>query len=246
MNPAMNDESKISNQYAEFITPAILEASENAFFTQFELYQHFAPHLHIDVCDGVFVPSLTIPYTAPQEYKPDFFHQLDLKAADAEVHLMVSDPHNIGCDFIRSGAKRIIAQWESFTSLDELHGVVDSWTSRGATVGLSILLPTDMQKLIDYVSADKNIVSIQVMSIDPIGAQGKLFDTRALARIKELRAHFPRLEISVDGSMNAQSIPTVLHAGATRTVVGSAVSKHQYPPEAYETLCLQVAKMMKY
>ncbi len=242
----MNDESKTLSQYAEAITPAILEASENAFFAQFELYQHFAPHLHIDVCDGVFVPSLTIPYTAPQEYTPSFFHQLDLKSVDAEVHLMVSDPHNIGCDFIRSGAKRIIAQWESFTSTAETRGVVDSWESRGATVGLSILIPTDIHPLITYVASDPRIVSVQVMSIDPIGAQGNPFDTRALARIKELKAHLPKVEISVDGSMNAQSIPTVLHAGAMRAVVGSAVSRQQYPPDAYEALCEHVAKAMKY
>jgi ribulose-phosphate 3-epimerase len=158
---------------------------------------------------------------------------------------MVADPHNIGCDFIRAGAQRIIAQWESFHSAEEVRGVVDSWESRGAVVGLSILVPTDIEQLLAYVASDSRIVSIQIMSIDPIGMQGRPFDTRAIARIKEVRARFPHLEISVDGSMNAQSIPVVLHAGATRTVVGSAVSKQPYPPEAYAALCKSVEKVMR-
>lgn len=245
MNLAMNDASTLSNQYAEHITPAILEASEEAFFLQFELYQHFAKHLHIDVCDGVFVSSLTVPYTAAQTIDANFFHQLDLKNIETEVHLMVADPHNIGCDFIRAGAKRIIAQWESFQSVEELKGVIESWESRHATVGISILVPTDIEPLLSFIEQDSRIISIQVMSIDPIGMQGRSFDTRAIARIKEVRKRFPHIEISVDGSMNAQSIPTVFHAGATRAVVGSAVSKQPYPPDAYKTLCEQVVKIMR-
>lgn len=245
MNPAMSDESMPSNQFAEHITPALLEVSEEAFFLQFELYLHFAKHLHVDVCDGAFVSSLTVPYIAAQTIAPNFFQQLDLRTIDTEVHLMVADPHNIGCDFIRAGAQRIIAQWESFHSAEEVRGVVDSWESRGAVVGLSILVPTDIEPLLAYVASDPRIVSIQIMSIDPIGMQGRPFDTRAIARIKEVRARFPHLEISVDGSMNAQSIPVVLHAGATRTVVGSAVSKQPYPPEAYAALCKSVEKVMR-
>ncbi len=245
MNPAMNDVSTLSSLYAEHITPALLESSEEAFFLQFELYQHFARHLHIDVCDGAFVSSLTVPYISTQTIASDFFHQLDLKLIDTEVHLMVADPHNIGCDFIRAGAKRIVAQWESFTSPEELRGVIDSWESRGAAVGLSILVPTDIEPLLQYLAADTRVVSAQVMSIDPIGMQGRPFDTRALVRIKEIRKRFPHIEISVDGSMNAQSIPTVFHAGATRAVVGSAVSKQPYPPDAYKALCEQVVKIMK-
>lgn len=245
MNLAMNDASTLSSQYAEHITPALLEVSEESFFLQFELYQHFARHLHIDVCDGVFVSSLTVPYIREQTIAPDFFHQLDVRSIDTEVHLMVADPHNIGCDFIRAGAKRIVAQWESFTSPEELRGVIDSWESRGAVIGLSVLIPTDIEPVLAYTASDSRIVSIQVMSIDPIGMQGRPFDTRAIARIKEIRARFPHLEISVDGSMNAQSIPIAFHAGATRAVVGSAVSKQPYPPDAYKALCEQVVKIMK-
>lgn len=242
----MNDVSKQSNQYANRITPAILEAAEDVFFRQFELYQHFAPQLHIDICDGQFVQSLSIPYTMPGAFPQNFFHQLDLKSIETEVHLMVTDPHNIGCDFIRAGAKRIVAQWESFLSIEEVRGVVDSWDSRHATVGISALIGTDLEPILAYVESDKRIASIQLMSIDPIGAQGRPFDTRVLQRIKDVRARLPTIEITIDGSMNDQSIPTVFRTGATRVVVGSAVSRHEYPPEAYETLCAHVAKALKY
>ncbi|MFM2415236.1 MAG: hypothetical protein RI911_929 [Candidatus Parcubacteria bacterium] len=240
----MNDVSKRLNQFEHSITPAILEREPNRFLEMLALYTTFAPHIHIDVCDGLLVQTLTAPYTEPGLYAEAAFPGSVLKDIDSEVHLMVQDPHNIGCLFARAGAHRIVAQWESFRSGEECSEVIASWESRGASVGLSILIPTDMDSFIAFVAREKRVSSIQVMSIDPVGMQGRPFDTRAIQRIRTLRQAFPQIEISVDGSMNAQSIPTVLHAGASRAVVGSAISKEKDPKQAYELLCSSVLKIL--
>jgi pentose-5-phosphate-3-epimerase len=78
------------------------------------------------------------------------------------------------------------------------------------------------------------------MSIDPIGMQGKQFDTRALKRIEQLRVMFPHLEISIDGGMNAQTIPAVLTSGGSRAVVGSITSDPLTARARYEQLCTAV------
>lgn len=221
----MSDESKTSTLF-DRITPAVLAAHEDVFFERFGVLQMCAPLVHIDICDAQFVTSMTVPYTFPGSYDHNFFHQLDLKAVSTEVHLMVKDPHDVGVEFIKAGAARIIVQWESFASGDELAQTIAAWREYpGVQVTVSILLPTDIQPLLTFVRTNPMLVSgIQVMSIDPIGAQGRPFDPRALQRIKDIKAQFPNLPVSVDGGMHAQTIPPVFHAGAERAVVGSAVS----------------------
>jgi ribulose-phosphate 3-epimerase len=241
MNNVMSDALKISIPFASSITPSILKHDRQAFVRLLQELHSFAPSCHIDVCDGAFVSAMTVPYVQPSEFDPAFFVGLSFKAIATEVHLMVQDPHNIGCDFIRAGAARIIVHWESFQSTTELTEVVDSWRSRGATTALSILLSTDIAPLVAYLAANESaIVGVQVMSIDPIGMQGKQFDTRALKRIEQLRVMFPHLEISIDGGMNAQTIPAVLTSGGSRVVVGSITSDPLTARARYEQLCTAV------
>jgi ribulose-phosphate 3-epimerase len=245
MKHDMNDESKQLSQYANRITPAILEVDAEHFFAMHTAFLAFAPQLHIDVCDGSFVPSMTVPFEAPEIMSASFFDRLQLKQIETEVHLMVQYPHQIGCDFIRHGAKRIVVQWESCPNETDLTNAVDLWDSRGATVSLSVLIPSDLEQVMTYVSRERRIVAVQLMSIDPIGAQGRPFDTRVLERIRTIRRAFPAIEISIDGSMNEKTIPSIFHAGASRAVVGSAVAKQSNPADAYESLCIRVEKAMK-
>ena len=63
------------------------------------------------------------------------------------------------------------------------------------------------------------------MGIEHIGAQGEPFDERVLSQIKSLRVLYPELIISVDGSVNEETAPLLVQAGANRLVVGSALMK---------------------
>ena len=61
------------------------------------------------------------------------------------------------------------------------------------------------------------------MGIADIGAQGQPFNERVLERIKQLRATYTDVVISIDGSMNEETIPQARAAGADRFAVGSAL-----------------------
>src|SRR5690606_8604221 len=78
---------------------------------------------------------------------------------------------------------------------------------------------------------------IQLMGIATIGAQGQPFDERVIERIRTFSdAHAATLPISIDGSVNADTLPRLVEAGADRAVVGSAILGAADPRVAYEAL----------
>jgi ribulose-phosphate 3-epimerase len=81
---------------------------------------------------------------------------------------------------------------------------------------------------------------VQVMGIHTIGVQGQPFSERALTYVEELKRAFPKLAVSVDGSVNEATIARVVKAGADRLIVGSAIVGQSAPAEAYETLRARV------
>jgi pentose-5-phosphate-3-epimerase len=66
--------------------------------------------------------------------------------------------------------------------------------------------------------------------------QGQEFDERTLDTIAKLRKSYPRLEIAVDGAVNAATIRRLLQAGATRFAPGSAITQTADPALSYKQL----------
>ena len=62
-----------------------------------------------------------------------------------------------------------------------------------------------------------------------------------LERIREAKAAYPELPITVDGSVNHATLPELLAAGVDRLIVGSAIVKAEDPAAAYADLCATVA-----
>jgi pentose-5-phosphate-3-epimerase len=74
------------------------------------------------------------------------------------------------------------------------------------------------------------------MGIKEIGAQGQPFDETILETIAQVKAAFPDKPITVDGSINSDTIERVVAAGADRVIVGSAITLQAEPYAAYEAL----------
>ena len=77
---------------------------------------------------------------------------------------------------------------------------------------------------------------VQCRGIAEIGRQGNSFDERVLDRVATLRGKYPELTISVDGSVNEETIKQLAEAGANRLVSGSAIIKSDDPAAAYQKL----------
>lgn len=214
------------------IVPTCVARDVNDLAACVRVTRALAPSLHVDVVDGLFAPHLTWPYVKAGVFAP--FDLSVLAGIDAEVHLMVESPREIGCAFARQGAARIIGHVEAFSDTNEAHGALDAWRQNGAhEVGLGLLMDTPLE-VIEPLVGTCDIVHL--MSIATIGTQGIPYDPSAPARIAEFHARFPKAVISVDGGVSEKNIRDLVRAGATHFGVGSAIMRSENPGAAYENL----------
>ncbi|MFZ2593507.1 MAG: hypothetical protein WAX38_01895 [Minisyncoccia bacterium] len=230
----MLDVSDRLKPFRNYITPSVLVGTKSAYEMGLATILSLHDSIHIDVCDGVFTPDTTYPYSDVAKYDMAE-HGVIPQGIFTEAHLMVLDPFQIGCEYARKGVTRLIAHREVFESDEDVLKTFDMWQSRGAESALSILFETPIETILS-LARHPLVKHIQLMSISPIGVQGTLFDPRTLEKIKLLRSAVPECVITIDGGMNRDTICPVLRAGANRCVIGSAIIKQQDPVRAYEGL----------
>lgn len=209
----------------ERILPAIIPKSA-AHLTEVLATLSFANAIQIDVVDGKFAEPASWPYEplgSPSEVKDT------LQEFDVEVDLMVENPLEAVRAWRAVGARRFIFHIETLTGPEPLAAL----RKDGAVVGCSLSNTTPLASLDPYFPVAD---FIQVMGIAKIGGQGQTFDERALFRVAQLKARFPTLTISVDGSVNEETLPRLRAAGAVRFAVGSAILAADDPVVSYHAL----------
>jgi ribulose-phosphate 3-epimerase len=205
------------------IVPAIIPTSVADLATTLLALGH-VPEVHVDVVDGLFVPHRSWPYLTPDT---PLSAQSVLEPYALEVDLMVQTPLEAAPDWLRVGADRLVFHVETI-SIESFTRFADT---TAITVGIAANNDTDFSVLAQYLAVAD---FVQVMGIGAIGAQGQPFDERAITRIKEIQATFPRLPISVDGSVNLSTLPRLLACRLDRYIVGSAIAKSENPAESYQ------------
>lgn len=186
----------------------------------------FAQEFQLDLVDGQFAPTASWPYEPLGE-------PMAVKAAldcyTLEVDLMVAEPLPAARDWLAAGADMLVFHIESLSL--EAFRVFSEDTQ--VSIGVSAHGETTMEELAAYAHhADY----IQLMGIYEIGAQGQPFDEAVLEKIHYLRDVFPEKSISIDGSVNAETIARLQEAGADRFVCGSAIVLQEDPEAAYQGL----------
>jgi ribulose-phosphate 3-epimerase len=204
-------------------------------------FSEFSPWVQLDIDDGAFAPVISWPYGERQ------WAELEAMATDSqmlpyadtlkyETHLMVEEPSRLGELLARIGVPRIIGHVEAFADAEEIRTALHLWKNAGAPeVGLAILLDTPLPVLAPVVPLCD---VVQVMAIAVLGSQGAPFEARIIPKIRELSSAYPDIVIEVDGGVSKKTIATLVHAGASRFGVGSAISKAPDPQAAYEELKL--------
>lgn len=187
----------------------------------------FAPAFQIDIVDGIFATPASWPYEPKGTITDIAAH---LSPYRIELDLMVEGPLAAAKEWYAIGVRSFIFHLESDGDIEALR----TWKEEmQVTLGGCIGNNTDSSLLTNNIDL---FDYVQVMGIDEVGAQGRPFDERALARITELRTQFPHLTISVDGSVNETTLPLLKEAGANRFVVGSAIVGASDPRKAYDNL----------
>lgn len=211
------------------IIPAILAKDINDLRQKIANVVNVARIVQIDMCDGKFVESQSWPMQRDdiastslileEEEGLPYWENLDF-----EFDLMVKDAIKQFDFFVRLGAKRIIfhLEAEDKNELKEFIDSIDPYTRENLDIGIAINTTTEIQELFPYINS---IDFVQCMGIEHIGFQGEPFDERVLAQIKSLKEKYPDLIISVDGSVNEDTAPLLVEAGADRLVAGSVLMR---------------------
>jgi len=172
-----------------------------------------ASYLHIDVMDGVFVPSISFGMPVISSIR---------SATDSvfDVHLMITEPEKYIADFAACGADSITVHAETAKHLQRvLHDI----KSLGLRAGVA-LNPATPLSVLDYVLPYTDMVLI--MTVNP-GYGGQAYIPEMTGKIRALRRKALELglplDIEVDGGINDKTLRTVLEAGANVCVAGSAV-----------------------
>ena len=196
------------------IAPSILSADFGRLGEQVkEAEAAGADWIHIDVMDGHFVPNITIGPTVVRSLRGVTDLPLD-------VHLMIEGPDRYLDAFVGAGADGLTVHVETCA---HMHRTIQRIRALGVRPGVTLNPATPLSSLEEILPI---VDLVLVMSVNPgFGAQSYI--PSSTTRIARLRAMLDEMgsdaELEVDGGVNPSTVATVVEAGATVLVAGSAI-----------------------
>ncbi len=199
------------------LSPSILSADFGRLGEQIKEVEHAgAQYLHIDVMDGLFVPSISygMPVIASIRKCSSIFF---------DVHLMIEKPERYLQEFADSGADLINFHLEATADAE---GTIAKIRELNKKVGITIKPGTPAEAVEPYLN---KVDMVLVMTVEP-GFGGQKLIPECLDKVTEIRrmadARGLHTDIEVDGGINVDNVELALQAGANVIVAGSAVFKN--------------------
>lgn len=172
-----------------------------------------ADYIHIDVMDGLFVPSISFGMPVIESVRK-------VTGAVFDVHLMIKEPERYIGEFAAAGADIITVHAEACTHLDS---TIEKIKSYGKCAGV-VLNPATPLCVLEYVIHKVDMVLL--MSVNP-GFGGQRYIPEMTGKIRDVRRLLDKrglnLDIEVDGGINVLNVREVIEAGANVIVAGSSI-----------------------
>ena len=172
-----------------------------------------ADYIHIDVMDGMFVPSISFGFPVITSIRK-------MTEKPFDVHLMIEEPVRYIDEFVKAGADIITVHYESCRHVNR---TLQAIREKGVKSGI-VLNPATPLSNLEYVLSYVDMVLL--MSVNP-GFGGQIYLPETTDKIRSLRDMIDRRNlpvlIEVDGGINLENAAEVIEAGADVLVAGSAV-----------------------
>ena len=199
-----------------YLAPSILAADFTKLGEQISIIEKSGVKmLHIDVMDGMFVPSISFGMPVVESIRKSSELLFD-------VHLMIEEPDRYVETFAKLGADSITVHAEACT---HLHRTIHHIKELGLKCSVA-LNPSTPLSVLDYVLQDLDMVLI--MTVNP-GFGGQAFIPEMYEKIRQLKNRITEKElktdIQVDGGVCFENVQEILDAGANVLVAGSSVFK---------------------
>lgn len=172
-----------------------------------------AGYLHLDVMDGLFVPSISfgMPVIASIRKCTDMVF---------DVHMMVKEPGRYAQAMKEAGAELLCVHQEACLHLDRTVSQIHALGMK-AGVALNPATPVSvLECILDQVD------QVLVMTVNP-GFGGQEYIPYTLEKVRALRRLATErglhLDIQVDGGITPENAAVFLEAGANILVAGSSV-----------------------
>lgn len=204
------------------IIPAILTDSVDDLRSKFRIAEQFAPAVHIDMCDGVYVPTRTV--TLPDVLSIPTTLRI-------EFHLMMHNPGSCLSDYLATPAERILLHADSEK---DIRAVLVAFAKNKQRLGLA-LQEHDMQMqqwMERWKGIDELVSQITFVTVHP-GKQHQALLFNVLEQAKLFHAHMPFLPVEIDGGVHRDTIQRVLSAHPERIILGSDLWQALDPEAEY-------------
>lgn len=196
------------------IAPSILAADFSCLGEQLkQLEDSGVEILHVDVMDGVFVPSISfgMPVISSIRKASSLFF---------DVHLMIQNPERYLEDFAKAGADSLTIHVESCEHPKEVLRKIKELGMKAAIALNPETEPTEAEPYLPYADM------VLVMSVHP-GFGGQKLIPETLEKV----SYFAKLReekkmeyaIEIDGGVNRENIGEIVSKGVDIFVAGTAV-----------------------
>ena len=172
-----------------------------------------AQYVHIDVMDGMFVPSISYGMPVIKCIRPCTERMFD-------VHLMIENPDRYIDEFVKVGADIITVHAEACVHLDR---TIQAIKEKGVLAGVAINPATPLCQIQHVLDA---VDMVLIMSVNP-GFGGQKMIPYTIEKVRELKKIIDekgyKVDIEVDGGITLDNVEQFMDAGANIIVAGSSV-----------------------
>lgn len=187
--------------------------------------------LHVDIMDGHFVPNLTIGPPIVKAVRK----RIPKGEAFFDCHMMVQNPQQWVKPMADAGADQYTFHYEADGDVAETIKLIKE---NGMRVGLALKPGTPSSCLDEHIN---NVDMVLVMTVEP-GFGGQKFKAEMMPKVQEVRALAPKLDIQVDGGVDASNVCSCADAGANVIVAGTGIYGAEEPAEAIKLMRAAVEK----